>query len=208
MAAPAIEKDFLAPATETRRADAATLACIFVVCLLVIPARLIFKGLPLALTPANVVAILVGLCWMCAQFTSTLGMAKGRTAVRTVLFCYITAVIVTYGYATFGYLPVDELNLADHAAILMVANAGLALGMSDGIRVADRLDFVLKAVVVCGSFSAFVGLLQFTVNIDLVQYLKLPGLKSTSDAAFVFERSAQKRVAGTMGHPIEFGVVC
>jgi O-antigen ligase len=202
-------QDFLAPATPgPRRADAATVGVIFVVALLVVPAHLVFRALPLQLTPANVVAMIFGLAWLCAQFTTTLGMAKGRNPARTGLFIYIVAVMMTYGYSTFGYLPVDELSLSDHAVILMVATASMGLGLCDGVRTADRLDFVLKAVVICGAFSAFVGLLQFNLNLDLTQYLKLPILRASSDDAFVFERAAQKRVSGTMGHPIEFGVVC
>ncbi|MFL6143619.1 MAG: O-antigen ligase family protein [Labedaea sp.] len=197
--------DFLGAATP-RRADGATLAVVFAVCILVIPARLVLKGLPLSLTPANLVALLVALVWLCAQFTTTLGVAKGRSPVRTVLLCYVAGALATYGYATYGYLPVDELNMADHAALLMVASAGLALGVSDGVR-GDRIDFLLKGVVLCGAFSALVGVLQFTVNFDLTQYLRLPGLRYFADGEFVFSRSDLRRVGGTMGHPIEFGVV-
>jgi O-antigen ligase len=38
--------------------------------------------------------------------------------------------------------------------------------------------------------------------------MKLPGLRSTSQDGFVFERSTLRRVSGTTSHPIEFGVVC
>ena len=47
---------------------------------------------------------LIGLTWLCAQFTTTLGVAKGRSGVRTALFIYIVTVMATYGYATYGYL--------------------------------------------------------------------------------------------------------
>jgi O-antigen ligase len=199
--------EFLGAGKRIQRADGATLGILFTVTLLVIPARLVFRALPLSLTPANAVAMLAGLTWLCAQFTRTLGVAKGRNPVRTGMFLYIGAVLATYGYASFGYLPVDELGLADHALVLMVANAGFALALTDGIPGARRLDAVLKAVVICGAFSAFVGVLQFTVDFDLTQYLRLPGLRLGSDGLYVFERAGTKRVGGTMGHPIEFGVV-
>src|SRR5437870_2797086 len=85
---------------ERQRADGATLGVLFAVALLVIPARLVFRVLPLALTPANLVAMVAGLTWLCAQFTTTLGVAKGRNPVRTGMFVYIGAVLATYGYAT------------------------------------------------------------------------------------------------------------
>ena len=62
------------------------------------------------------------------------------------LFLYICSVLATYGVATYGYLPPDEVNFADHALVLAVASVGLALGICDGVRGHDRLDLVLKTV--------------------------------------------------------------
>ncbi|MFC7103790.1 hypothetical protein ACFQQB_27245 [Nonomuraea rubra] len=61
------------------RADGATVAAIFAAVLLIVPARLVLKALPLSLTPANVVSLGAALLWLCAQFTLTLGAAKGAT---------------------------------------------------------------------------------------------------------------------------------
>lgn len=191
-----------------RRADGATIAALFVVALLVIPARLVIRGLPLSMTPAEVVGLSMALWWLCSHFTTSLGAAKGALGVRTALFCYAAALLATYGYATYGYLPADELSMADHAAVLVVANLGVALVMCDGVGGAERIDFVLRAVVVAGAVIAVVGALQFAFGLDLTTYLKLPGLRYTSQEDFVIERSAFRRVAGTTGHPIEFGVVC
>jgi hypothetical protein len=193
---------------EPRRADGATIACLFVVTLLVIPSRMVLRGVPLSLTPASVIAMLVGLCWFCAHFTTTLGVAKGPSIVRTGLFGYAAAIFVTYGVSTFGYLPADELNLADHSIVLMIATLGLALGVCDGIRSPERIDFVLKAVVICGAISGTVGICQFLLKFDPTQYLKLPVLRyESTETLGTIERGGLRRVGGTMGHPIEFGVV-
>jgi len=127
-----------------RSADGATLIAIFAVIQLLVPARLVISGLPLSLSPASVFSLSIGLLWLCAQLTHTLGAGKGRNVVRTWLFIHVCLVIATYGYATYGYLPPDELNLADHALILVLASVGMALGVCDGVRGRDRLDFVLK----------------------------------------------------------------
>jgi O-Antigen ligase len=193
---------------EPRRADGATIACLFAVVLLVIPSRMVLRGVPLALTPASVIAMLLGVVWFCAHFTTTLGVAKGPNAVRTCLFVYGAAILVTYGVSTYGYLPADELSLADHSIVLMVAVLGLALGVADGIRTADRVDFVLKAVVVCGTISAVVGVCQFLLKFDPTTYFKLPMLRyESTETLGTIERGGLRRVGGTMGHPIEFGVV-
>ena len=192
-----------------RSADGATLVVLFVVFQLVLSARLVISKLPLSLSPASILALGIGLCWLCAQFTNTLGVAKGRNPVRTMLFVYLCSVLASYGLATYGYLPADELNLADHALVLALASVGMALGVCDGVRGRDRLDLVLKTVAAMGAVVAIVGILQYLFNVDLTQYMmKLPGLRSTSQDGFVFERSAMRRVAATTSHPIEFGVVC
>ncbi|MFF5210354.1 O-antigen ligase family protein [Streptosporangium sp. NPDC000396] len=196
------------PPPRRQRADGATLVCFFVLALMIVPARLVFRGLPLSITPANFLALLATLCWLCAHFTLTLGMAKGRTPVRTALFVFLTAMVATFGYATYGYLPSDELKLADHALILLVANAGLALMVCDGVRGVERLDFVLQTVVVAGAIIAVIGACQFLLDLDLTRYLELPGLRYTSEDGFIGARSDFRRVAATTGHPIEFGVVC
>ncbi|EWM13332.1 O-antigen ligase [Kutzneria sp. 744] len=200
--------DFL-PGRKTRTmADGATLVCIFVAVLMLIPARAVFKGIPLSLTPGNVAALFAAICWACAQLTLTLGMAKGRTPVRTGIFVYAIAVFFSYGYANYGPLPSDEVKLSDHALVLVIGNCAVALMMNDGVRGLIRLDRVLKAAVVCGTGVAIVGCCQFILKLDLTQYMVLPGLRFTSDDGFVETREALARVAGTTGHPIEFGVLC
>jgi O-antigen ligase len=198
-------EDLLLP---PQRADGATLVTLFVVLQLIIPARLVISRLPLSLAPASVIALLIGLCWLCAQLTNTLGVAKGRNAVRTMLFLYVCSVLATYGVATYGYLPTDELNSADHSLVLALASVGLALGVCDGVRGHERLNLVLKTIAAMGAIVAVIGILQFLVGLDLTQYLKLPGLRYTAEYEFVIERAGMPRVAATTGTPIEFGVMC
>jgi O-Antigen ligase len=198
--------EFLSP--HSKRADGATLASLFVLVLFMIPAKLVINGLPIMISPSDAVSFGIVLCWFCAQLTTTLGAAKGRNAVRTALFLYVVSVLVTYGYASAGYLPSDELGLADHALITMFGLTAVALVVCDGVRSPDRLDFLLKVVVVTGTIVASLGVLQFLVNIDLTKYLVLPGLHYSTDLGFVDSRNNLKRVASTTTHPIEFGVLC
>lgn len=189
------------------RADGATVGALFVVALLVIPARAVLRGLPLSMTPAELLGLGMGLWWLVAQLTTTLGAAKGRTPVRSAVFGYATAVLVTYGAATHGHLPVDELSQADHALVLAMAYFGVTVLICDGVRTRQRLDLVLKTVVVTGAVVAVVGAFQFVLAVDLTQYLVLPGLRFGAEYDFVLERESFRRVAATLGHPIEFGVV-
>jgi O-Antigen ligase len=201
-----LSEDFVIPRV---RADGATLVSLFVVLQLLVPARLVISKLPLSLSPAAVFALTIGLCWLCAQFTNTLGVAKGRNVVRTMLFVYVCSVLATFGSAAYGYLPPDELRRVDASLLLTLTSVGVALGVCDGVRGHDRLDFVLKTIAATGAVVAVIGILQFLFDLDLTQYLeKLPGLRYTAEYGFVTERAAMRRVGATTGHPIEFGVVC
>jgi O-antigen ligase len=191
-----------------QRADAATLVCLLAITLMIFPGRLVLRGIPFSLTPANLVSLLAGMCWLCAQCTVTLGVAKGRVPVRTAVFLFVVATLATYGYVNAGFLPADERGFADHRLVLNLALVGLAVSVCDGVRTLERLDLVLKTVVVAGAVMGVVGACQFLLKLDLTTYLALPGLRYTFEDSAVLSRGAQNRVASTTGHPIEFGVVC
>ncbi|MGI5284681.1 O-antigen ligase family protein [Nonomuraea polychroma] len=196
------------PVAEPHRADGATIAAIFTVILMMIPARLVFRGLPFSLTPADAIGLLGALLWLFTHFTTTLGAAKGPTPMRTALFAYTIALVATYFYAASTYLPGDEMNLADRSMVLVVASVGIALVVCDGVRSYERLDLVLKTVAVTGALIGIVGAFQFVLHFDLTNYLTLPGLRFTQEAPAILERGGLNRVAATTGHPIEYGVVC
>lgn len=201
-------RGFLARPAAPVSADGATIACLFAVAILVIPARVVLRGIPLSLSPAELLGLAMGLWWMSAQLTSTLGAAKGRSPVRTAAFGYAAVLVLSYGAATYRYLPDDELSSADHAMVLAIAYFGVLLLVCDGVRGKERLDVVLKTVVVSGAVVATIGALQFVFDLDLTDYLIFPGLRFSSEYDFVLERESFRRVAATLGHPIEFGVVC
>lgn len=190
------------------RADGATITAIFVGVLLFVPARMVLSGLPISLTPAEIIALLMLLWWLAAQLTCTLGAAKGRNPVRTATFVLAVTSLATYGYGSYNFLPEDELRLADHALVLIMAHLAMTLLVCDGVRGRGRLDFAMRAVVVSGAVVAVIGALQFLLAFDLTSYLQLPGLRFTAQYDYVLDRSSFRRVGATLGHPIEFGVVC
>ncbi|MBE3012341.1 O-antigen ligase family protein [Microbispora sp. NEAU-D428] len=190
-------------------ADSATLAVVAIVALLCVPARMILRGLPLSVTPADVVGLALGLFWLFAQSTTTLGAAKGRNPARTGLFLYLAASLAVYGHAAFGYLEKDELNLMDHALVVLVGGIGLGLAVCDGIASRRRLDLVMRGMVVTGVVVSIVGGFQSILEFDLTAYMALPFLQANGVEGItnVLARDDLNRVAATLGHPIEFAVV-
>jgi O-antigen ligase len=190
-------------------AGGATLAAIYVVTLTIIPSGLVVQGIPLSISVDTLVALLMGMCWLCAHIAGGLGIVKGFTPMRTAIYAFLLGTIATYAWAMHHYLPSDEIKLADHTLVLIIALIGMVLMIGDGVPNRERIDFLLRVVVVCCSIVAGVAALQFVIDFDMTKYLVLPGLKMTSiNAGYIFERQDLRRVAGTTGNPIEFGVLC
>jgi hypothetical protein len=139
----------------------------------------------------------------------SLGAAKGWNILRTALFLYSVTVLATYGFATAGYFPPDELKLADHGLVDAMGIVGVALTVCDGVRSRDRLDFLLKGVVIGCTIVAFIGAVQFLTKFDPTKFIAFPGLQqNTVEIPGVGLRNNLLRAAGTTAHPIEFGVLC
>ncbi|WP_345096700.1 O-antigen ligase family protein [Planomonospora venezuelensis] len=192
-----------------RRADGATLACFYLVALLLIPARQVLRGLPISLTVHDILGGGILLCWLLAHFSTRLGIAKGPNPMRRAVFVFATVLLFSYGYTSFRYLPNDELNSSDHMLIVMIGYIGITLGICDGVRGRERLDFVLKTIAVSGAIVSAIGGLQFLFAFDLTEFMRVPLLRPTTEEELerMIERGSLRRVASTTGHPIEFGVV-
>ncbi|KAA2261211.1 O-antigen ligase family protein [Solihabitans fulvus] len=175
---------------------------------MILPAKLVLKGVPLDLSPTMLFGLALGVLWFCAQLVTTLGVAKGRSLARSAMFLYAATQLATYGSATTAGLPGDELKATDRTLITLFAAIAVGLVACDGVRGFARVDRLFRLMVVGAAFMATVGALQFLASFDLTVYLTLPGLRSVSDHGAVLDRSIFKRPAGTAGHPIEYGVVC
>lgn len=192
-----------------QRADGATLLIFYLLALLVVPARFTIAFVPITLPPALFVALCLAILWFAAHLVDHLGLAKGRNTVRTLLGLYVMLHLMTYALATRRYLPPDELSVSDSALIRIVAMSALAVFVIDAVRSGERLSRLLRVMVACLTVSAFVGLIQFGIGLDLASYITLPGLRVQDNGYSALEsRSIFFRPAGTVNHPIEFGLVC
>jgi O-antigen ligase len=191
-----------------RSADATTILAFFVVLQLVLPSRLVMNYLPLSLSAASLVALLLGTLWMCTQLTTTLGAAKGRNPVRTMLFGYAFVLLASYTSSAFSYLPQDERALGDHSMVTVFALIFVGLALCDGVRSRERVYFLVHVIVFCGTVVATVGVLQYLVGWDLTPLLRPPGMHFVSFDSSLSNRAGLLRAAGTASNPLEFGVLC
>ncbi|XVS66748.1 O-antigen ligase family protein [Actinosynnema sp. CA-299493] len=204
-----VAERFLPDQPVRQRADGATLVSLFLLALLIIPARLVLSFVPMTLPPALVVALLLGVFWVSGQMVDNVGMGKGRNVVRTAVALYLASQLATYGVATRRWLPTDELTVADSSIIRITSMIAVAVFVCDAVRTKERLDRVLKLLLGCSAVIAFVGLVQFGLGVDLASYVSLPGLRVQDNGYSAMEaRSIFRRPTGTTNHPIEFGLVC
>ena len=191
-----------------RSADATTILAIFVALQFVLPSRLIMNAIPLSLSPASLVALGLGALWLCTQMTTTLGAAKGRSPVRTMLFAYSFVLVASYASSAIRHLDADERAVGDTTMVRVFALIVLGLAVCDGVRSLDRLYFLSRVIVVCGAAVAVVGILQYLFAFDLTPYMRVPGTHFWSLDNSIGSRNGLTRAAGTTSNPLEFGVFC
>ena len=188
------------------RADAATALSCLVALVFAVPSQLIVGPLGASGTPAYVLGMLLLLWWGLVLLAPHLGLRPGRNPVRLVLLALGAAVLASYAAGMLRPATAAEISAADRGLLAAAAWLGIALMATDGIPSRARLDVLLRRLVHAAAFLAVLGLLQFSLGLDIAGYLHYPGLRVNGDIAVVQERSGFRRVAGTATHPIEFGV--
>ena len=187
--------------------DVAAVLIAYVVLVFGLPTRLIVGPLGAQGTPAVILGILGLFWWICGRVAPSLGLAEGRQPIRIGVFLFSIAVLLSYGLGHRYPLDVAELTSADRGLLLLASCAGIALLASDGITSRERLDAVLRALVWMATFCATLGIIAFVTHVDLASDIRVPGLVPNTTLSADGGRSGFVRVAGTTGHPIEFGVV-
>ena len=122
-----------------QRADGTTLVCVYCGILFILPSHLIVAAIPLALAPSMLFGMVLGLLWFCAQMVNTVGMAKGRSLVRTSLFLFALSQLATYGFATYGWLPGDEMKATDRSVLTIMAVVVVGIMVCDSVRGLGRV---------------------------------------------------------------------
>lgn len=189
------------------RRDAEAFLTVYSLLLVVIPAYLIFKPLGASGTPANVAGIAALWWWAHARIVPGLGVDNQFQPVRLAIGLFAAAVLLGYAAAFFRPIVPVEVSAADRGLLVLAGSAGVALLAADGIASRDRLDTVLRRLVMLAALLAALGIFQFYTGLDIAKVIRVPGLTQNQDIGTIEQRSVFRRVTGTASHPIEFGVV-
>jgi O-antigen ligase len=120
---------------------------------------------------------------------------------------FVGCALASYAYAGFRGLPGPESSPADSGMLRLGGWIGIALIAADGIETRERLQALLRRIVIAGTFMALLGLAQFWTGQSLIDWISLPGFVVDQSISGVEGRGGFIRPQGTAAHPLEYGVV-
>ncbi|WP_165368013.1 O-antigen ligase family protein [Phytoactinopolyspora endophytica] len=193
-----------------RELTALALLGVFLALQFLIPARLVIGGMGAVGRPAVAVGLLLLFLWLLALLTRR-GLPGGFQPVRWIIGGFVALQFFFYAVGFDRGLPAIEASQADRWMIFVGSMAGIALATADGIATRRQLNRLLILLVYLGAVMGIIGALQFTEIINIVEYIRIPGLQLQNTLVGVGERGGGgagfPRVASTASHFIEFGVV-
>jgi O-antigen ligase len=181
---------------------AATLLCVAIALLTLIPSKMIIPQLTDLGRPGLLVGFVLFCWWILARFARQLSL-PGPQPMRWAVAFFLVSAIGSYAVAFNRVLSDIELNGADRILLFYMVLAGLTLTAADGIPDWQRLQMVLRVLVGCGAFMAVVAIIQFVFVLDVTKYMVIPGLAPKGVQPGFEARGYQLRVAATTTHYIE-----
>ncbi|MFE9257680.1 O-antigen ligase family protein [Streptomyces sp. NPDC006879] len=188
-----------------RTIDATSILSGYLALAFFIPSNLTLPGLGGVGTPANVFALL-GLFWYLATWiTGRIRPAAGTRLPRVVMCLLSVAVLASYlANATRGSSHKEILG-ADRGLIGLLVWVSLVVLVSAGIQDRDRLDVLLRRVVVMGAVVAAIGYYDFFTATNIADKISIPGLQSSVAQITTLDRGSFTRPRSTTAQPLEFG---
>ena len=192
---------------KSHRADAVTMLTCYVFLLMLIPAPLVVYALGSAGAPATILA--VGLaCWYLATRLSPARMpSTRRQPIRVAVVLFSCAIVASYISANRHSLSAIEQDGADVGVLLTAGWAGIALLAADGISHIERLNVLLRRVIIGATIMASIAMAQFFTGLNVAKYIAIPGLTTLTPYTALISRDALNRPAATALDPIELAAV-
>jgi O-antigen ligase len=188
--------------------DSVAVLTVFLVALFGMSARWVIPGTGAIGTPAMVIAMGAAWWWWMTRTNPNLTSDVQPNPMRVMILVYLWFVVLSWGISRIRDLTTLEVNGANRALLLAFGLTGVALVVTDGVRSLQRLETLLKRLVIAGTALAVVGLLQFFTGIDLTAGLHFPGLVPNGEAIQALATRADfSRAEGTALHSIEFSSV-
>lgn len=188
-----------------RPRDAAAILTGYLALALFIPSDLAVPALGGVGTPANVFALL-GLIWYVAGwFVDRITPAPGTRLPRVAMLVLTVAVLCAYLADATRNSSHEEVLGADRGLIGLLVWVSLVVLTSAGIQTRDRLDVLMRRLVVMGSVVAAIGYYDFFTATNVADSIHIPGLHASVAGISAMARGSFTRPRSTTAQPLEFG---
>lgn len=194
--------------TQQRRhlIDVGFLVCTMIVVLAVIPSPLAVPGFSELGHPGTLIALFIFGVW-CLSRTHPKLATHGPQPLRWAVMFFFTSVLASYAAGMMRGMSSIEDNAAVRAIIGTFALIGIMLAIADGVHQRERIDGIIRVMLAAGAIIGVIGILQAVLEIDITEYIQIPGLVYHGNLNGLEARGSLYRVASTTGHYIEFSTV-
>lgn len=195
--------------TQQRRhlMDLGFLISSMVMLLTFIPAPLIVPSMSDLGHPATIMAMFICGMWALSRTHPRL-VTRGAQPLRWFIGFFYTTMLASYAAGLIRGMPTIEDNGAVRALIGTLGFCGVVLAMADGVHSRERLDGIIRVMLLGGAAMAVIGIMQAVLVFDITAYIQIPGLTYHGNLNGLEARGGSHyRVASTTGHYIEFSTV-
>ncbi|HEY4022064.1 MAG TPA: O-antigen ligase family protein [Pseudonocardiaceae bacterium] len=187
-----------------RRNHAVPLLIVLIIALLCIRQDNVVPSTGLGLSPAYLLALVAGICWLLGKTLRLRGVGSGalpvRFAIGGVLLTQVIGYLVTLEHQSLGPPP-------DTSPLLVPAIlAGLALFVLDTVHTSAELERLVRWLVIAGAVGAGCAVVAVVGHVDLAAIVP-PGLRATPELVQPIPRDGITRAQGTAAHPLELAAV-
>jgi O-antigen ligase len=195
-------------ATRRRRRliDVSALIGLMIIALYLLPSALVAPQLSTAGRPALLLGLVLAAAWGFTKLHPQLAM-RGPQPIRWAVAVWLVALLLSYAAGQSRGLAAVEATSSDLSMIYNLVFCGIILACADGIPTRERLDDLLRVLVWSGAAMALIALVQALLELDLTQYIQLPGFEFHHELIGFEQRAGFERIASTTGHYIELSAV-
>jgi hypothetical protein len=131
----------------------------------------------------------------------------GGRPVRIAMLIFTLAILASFVAGMTRDITQPEVLSAGRGLITIAAWSGLVVVITQSVTSYDRMETLLRRLVIFGSIVAAIGILEFYSGLNITNYVQIPGLSNNIDYNTLLSRGGFNRPSSTAIDPIEFGVV-
>jgi len=189
------------------RTKAVRLLTCYLFLLMGIPSSLVVGPLGGAGAPAGLFAVLLLGWYLIAWQHPLLPLAGGRQPIRVAAVLFACVTVAAYVSANRVAMATLEENGADRGLIMLAGWLGVLLLAADGIDRQERLETLLRRIVIGATAMAAVGIVEFCTGLSFAEYIVIPGLSVHTPVTGLLSVVGLARATATASQPLELAAV-